>query len=62
MVVISNLKKKPIKMKSVLELLKHFYIQRIIMYGIIAVFSFLVIVPLGDLRVSAFRCKGGMVC
>ncbi|XP_059158590.1 uncharacterized protein LOC131942699 [Physella acuta] len=38
-------------MKSVLELLKHFYIQRIIMYGIIAVFSFLVIVPLGDLRI-----------
>ncbi|BFZ12300.1 hypothetical protein BsWGS_15339 [Bradybaena similaris] len=37
-------------MKPVLELLKNFYIQRIVVYFVIAVFSFLVIVPLGDLR------------
>lgn len=38
-------------MKPVLELLKHFYIQKIIVYCFIAIFSFLVIVPLGDLRI-----------
>lgn len=35
-----------------MELLKQFFIQRLILYIIIAVFSFFVIVPLGDLRLK----------
>ncbi|RUS84610.1 hypothetical protein EGW08_007637 [Elysia chlorotica] len=38
-------------MKPLLELCKHFFIQRFIIYVIIAFFSFFVIVPLGDLRI-----------
>ncbi|KAH9514778.1 hypothetical protein Btru_023622 [Bulinus truncatus] len=38
-------------MKPVLEIIKQFYVQRIIIYGFITIFSFLVIVPLGDLKI-----------
>ncbi|XP_005107154.1 uncharacterized protein LOC101860766 [Aplysia californica] len=39
-------------MKPLMELLKQFFIQRIILYAFIAFFSFFVIVPLGDLRIK----------
>ena len=48
----SERSRSPIIMKPVMELMKHFFIQRILLYIIITFFSFFVIVPLGDLRVS----------
>ncbi|XP_013090195.2 uncharacterized protein LOC106074020 [Biomphalaria glabrata] len=39
-------------MKPLLEILKHYYIQKILIYGFTFLCSFLVIVPLGDLKIK----------